>query len=214
MRVATIFLGLALGVETEAVFAQTSLEVTEKVRACSLLAATQQRVECLDKLLQDIGESGEGTSTSASPVAGNWIVSETVSPIDYTPVIVATASSKATPNSSALQVSIQCRGGRTDVVLSGGALTRRAEDYRVWYRVDDRPKMGLTTGSSSSGIGVAIKDDVVQLLHSLPDEGTVAFSVTVPAGPVSEGRYALPALKAVLNRLTSPCKWPAALGRR
>jgi hypothetical protein len=151
---------------------------------------------------------------SASPVAGDWIVSETVSPIDYAPVIVATASSKAASAGSAMQVSIRCHGGRTDVALSGVALTRRAEDYRVSYRVDDGQATALTTGNPSSGIGVAIKGDTVRLLHSLPDEGSIALSVAVDTGPVLEGRYALPALKAVLNRLTSPCKWPAPLGRK
>jgi hypothetical protein len=215
MRAATVFLGLALGVEIEAALAQTSLEVTEKIRACSLLA-TQQRIECLDKLVQDIGGSGEGASSTmpASPVADNWIVSETVSPIDYSPVVVATASSKAARNSDAMQFSIQCRSGRTDLVLSSAALTRQAEDYRVWYRVDDGQTTGLTTGSSSSGTGVSIKGDAVRLLHSLPDKGIIVFAATVPAGLVLEGSYALPALKAVLNRLASPCKWPAALGRK
>jgi hypothetical protein len=73
-------------------------------------------------------------------------------------------------------------------VLSGAALTRRAEGYRVSYRVDDGQTTGLATGSSSSGIGVAIKGDAVRLLHSLPDEGSIAFSIAVPVGPVLEGR--------------------------
>jgi hypothetical protein len=215
MRAATIFLGLALGMEAETALAQTSLEVTEKLRTCWLLAS-QQRIECLDKLLQDFGESGEGASStmSASPVAGSWIVSETVSPIDYTPVIVATARSKVASNASPMHVSIQCRSGRTDVVLSGAALTRPAEEYRVSYRVDDGQTTGLTTGSASSGVGVAVKGDAVRLLHSLPDGSTIAFSIAVPSGPVLEGRYAMPALKAVLNRLASPCKWPAVFGRK
>ena len=63
-------------------------------------------------------------------------------------------------------------------------------------------------------MGVAIKGDAVGLLHLLPDDGTIAFSVAFPAGPVLEERYALPAPKAVLNRLASPCRGPAAFGRK
>jgi hypothetical protein len=213
MRAATIFLALALDIK--APLAQTSPDLAEKLRSCSLLA-TQQRVECLDKLLQDTGESREhASSTMSAPlVADNWIVSETVSPIDYAPVAVATASSKSAPNGDRMQVSIQCRGGRTDIVLSSAALTRQAEDYRVFYRVGKGPMTALTAGSPSVGNGVAIRGDPVRLLQSLPDEGTVAFSVAIAAGPVLEGQYALPALKAVLNQLTSPCKWPTALERK
>ena len=43
--------------------------------------------------------------------ADNWIVSETTSPLDYTPVIIATASfAVSRANSPAMQLSIQCRG--------------------------------------------------------------------------------------------------------
>jgi len=57
---------------------------------------------------------------------------------------------------------------------------------------------------------VAIKGDVVRLLASLPDRGSVYFRITAPQGEILEGRYALAGLNAALKRLAGPCKWPSA----
>jgi hypothetical protein len=145
-----------------------------------------------------------------APAADNWIVSETTSPIDYTPVTIATASSGGGPDGSTLQLSIQCRGGRTDLMIGGPALTRRGEDYVVSYAVNDGQPVVVAAGTPASGTGLAIRGDVVRLLASLPDRGEVAFRVTTRQGAALEGRYALAGLKIVLDRLAVPCKWPAA----
>ena len=116
------------------------------------------------------------------PAADNWIVSETTSPLDYTPVAIATASSSGGPDGATLQLSIQCRGGRTDLVIGGPALTRRVEDYVVSYGVNDGQPVVVAVGAPASGTGVAIKGDVVRLLASLPDRGEVFFRVDRPAG--------------------------------
>ena len=113
------------------------------------------------------------------------------------------------PDGAPLQLSIQCRGGRTDLVIGGPALTRRAEDYLVSYGVNDGQPVVVAAGPSASGTGVAIKGNVVRLLASLPDRGEVAFRVTTRQGAALEGRYALAGLKIVLGRLAAPCKWPA-----
>jgi hypothetical protein len=144
--------------------------------------------------------------------ADNWIVSETTSPLDYTPVAIATASSRAGPDGATLQFSIQCRGGRTDLVISDPALTLRAEDYVVSYAVNDSPPAVVAAGTAASGTGVALRGDVVRLLASLPDRGDIAFRVANRQGATLEGRYALAGLKTLLARLAVPCKWPAAAG--
>jgi hypothetical protein len=149
-----------------------------------------------------------------APAADNWIVSETTSPLDYTPVAVATVSSGGGPGGGTLQLSIQCRGGRTELVIGGPTITRRGEDYLVSYGVNDGQPVVVATGTPASGTGVAIKGNVVRLLASLPDQGEVAFRVTARQGAALEGRYALAGLKIVLGRLAVPCKWPAAAAPR
>ena len=117
-----------------------------------------------------------------APAADDWIVSETTSPLDYTPVAIATASSSSGPDGGAMQLSIQCRGGRTELVIGGPALARRVEDYVVSYAVNDGQPVVVAVGAPASGTGVALKGDVVRLLASLPDRGEVFFRVTARQG--------------------------------
>jgi hypothetical protein len=208
---ATICVAFALGPASAGALAQGGSDAMEKLRACSLLAQAQ-RLECLEKLSRDIAPPPR-PAASRAPAADNWIVSETTSPIDYTPVAIATASASDGPDGSPLQLSIQCRGGRTELVIGGPTLTRRGEDYLVSYGVNDGQPVVVATGTPASGTGVAVRGDVVRLLASLPDQGEVAFRVTARQGAALEGRYALAGLKVVLDRLAGPCKWPAGAPR-
>jgi hypothetical protein len=58
----------------------------------------------------------------------NWIVSETTSPVNYTPIVTATASSRGGPDGSLMKLAIYCRGGRTELVVSGPAVSRGGAD--------------------------------------------------------------------------------------
>ena len=144
---------------------------------------------------------------AAAPTAGKWIISETRSPIDYSPVAIATASSSAGPD-AVLQLSIQCRGGRSEMVIRSAPLMRRAEDHVVSYAINGAPPVTVTSGLSSSGSGIVLKGDVAGFLASLPAEGAIAFRVADRQGETLEGHYDLPGIKALVARMAGPCKWP------
>ena len=144
---------------------------------------------------------------ATAPTASKWIVSETRSPIDYSPVAIATAASSTGPD-GVLQLSIQCRGGRSEMVIRSAPLMRRAEDHVVSYAVNDAPPVTVTSGLSSSGSGIGLKGDVAGFLLSLPAEGAIAFRVADRQGRTLEGRYDLAGIKALVARLAGPCKWP------
>jgi hypothetical protein len=187
----------------------------DRLRACAVLHPAE-RVECLEKLSSDLGPSPPKPAPAPAPAAEvpppdeNWIVSQTTSPFDYSPIAIATASTSSRPDGVPLRLSIQCRGGGTELVLAGAPIKPRGEGYAVAYRVDEGGPVPLATGAPASGTGVAIKGDVVRLLASLPDRGSVSFRITAPQGATLEGRYALAGLNAVLRRLAGPCKWPTA----
>lgn len=215
MKIVTIYMALVLGLTSAGALAQVAGAAMEKLRVCSVLADTE-RLDCLDKLSREISPPSRPASATPTPpgaaaaAADNWIVSETTSPVDYTPVAIATALSTAGPDGAKLQLSIQCRGGRTDLVIAAPAITRRTEDYVVSYGVDGGQPVALAAGAPASGTGLAIKGDIVRLLALLPDRGEVAFRVTAREGVAVEGRYAIAGLKTVRDRLAVPCKWPAA----
>ena len=216
MRTATIGAALTLGLASTGALGQDAGELTEKLRACSQLA-NPERLECLEKLSRDISPPSPArpavsSALGVSPAASNWIVSETTSPVDYSPVATATASSSKGPNDPAMDLSIHCRGGRTELVISSPSLTRRVEEYVVSYGVNEAKPIVLVVSAAASGTGVAILGDVVRLLASLPGQGEITFRVTDRQGSTLEGRYALDGLKVLLGRLANPCKWPANAG--
>lgn len=211
MKIIMTNVALAFGLASAGAAAQGGGDATEKLRACSLLAPAEL-IDCLEKLSRDIAPPPPRATASApamAPAADNWIVSETTSPIDYTPVAVATASSGRGPDGASLLLSIQCRGGRTDLLIGGPTVTRRVEDYAVSYSVDDGQPVAVTVGAPTFGSGIAIKGDVVRLLASLPDRGDIVFRVSDRHGAALEGRYGLGGLKSLLDQLAVPCKWPA-----
>jgi hypothetical protein len=216
MRTATIPLAVTLVVASAPVVAQTPGDPMAALRACSQLEGSA-RLDCLDKLSRDIAPPPRAVPPPApapaaaqdKPAAADtWLVSETTSPVDYTPVAVATAQATGT-DGGVLQLSIQCRGGRSEMVVSGPTAPR-PEDYTVSYRVNGGAPVPVATGAPASGSGAAFRTDIAALLRSLPDDGEISVRLATRQGAARDGNWSLAALKTVRERLAATCKWPFA----
>lgn len=201
-----ISLSVAFEVASGLAFAQGAADPMAGLRACSLMER-EERLECLENLSRNIAP--------ARPVPGadNWIVSETTSPVDYTPVVTATTFSRDGSNVSSMQLSIRCRAGRTELVVAGPAISRSKEGYAISYRINDGAQVELPAAPSSSGTGVAFTGDVVRLLQALPEEGEVVIRLVTRTGAAQNGYFLLGGLKMVRERLAAPCKWPQAAAK-
>jgi hypothetical protein len=186
---------IALASAGASAMAQAAGDPMDKLRACSMLAGAE-RAKCLDRL-------SEGTATPDS-----WIVSETTSPLDYSPVVIASATARGAPDGSGMKLSIACRGGNTSLVLSGPGVSPTVEGYAVSYAVDGGAPTTLVAAAAASGTAMAIVGDVVRLLVSLPPQGEVAFRIAGRRGVTLEGRYSLDGLKTARERMAVPCRWP------
>lgn len=207
MRSAAPPLFVAFELASGVAFAQNVADPMAQLRACSLMARTE-RLECLDRLSRNVV-----SPPRPAPAAGNWIVSETTSPVDYTPVVAATTSSRAGSDSSAMQLTMHCRGGRTELVVAGPAISGSGGDYAISYRINDDPPVQIAAGSPSFGAGAAFKGDVVHLLQSLPEEGDLAVRLSPRTGVAHEGYFSLGGLKMVRDKLAAACKWPQAFAK-
>ena len=138
----------------------------------------------------------------------NWIVSETTSPVNYTPIVTATAFSRGGSDGSSMHLSIHCRGGRTELVVAGPAVSRSGADYVISYRVNDGQPVQLAAGSPSFGTGAAFTGDIVRLLQSLPENGHIAVRISARGGAAQDGHFSLGGLKTVREKLAAACKWP------
>ncbi|HEY4167981.1 MAG TPA: hypothetical protein VGM96_14450 [Reyranella sp.] len=214
MKTGIMGAALTFGLLSASALAQGADDASDKLRVCSLMEQAE-RLICLNKLAEEIrppAASAAMPSAPGAPASDNWIVGETTSPVDYSPVVVATTSSSGGADGNALKLAIQCRGGRTDLVFVSPSLTRRSEDYALSYVIADGSPVKVAVAKPASGTGVAVKGDVVRLLTSLPDRGEIAVRIAAPDGSAVEGRYSLESLKGVRHRLAAPCRWPAAAG--
>jgi hypothetical protein len=202
MRVAAFPLFVALAPVTEIAFAEEVRDPLGQVRACSLMKRAE-RLECLDKLSRSI--------TPPAPATGNWTVSETTSPVDYTPIVVAITHSGE--GDDITQLTIYCRGGRTELVVAGLGVPGGRQDYALTYRINGNEPVQTGAGAPSFGTGAALKGDVVRLLQSLPERGDISVRVVPRAGSIHEGHFSLGGLNAVRVKLASACKWPQAAAK-
>lgn len=205
MIAAAILLFLALGAASMVALAQTTNDPMTRLRACSAMEQSE-RLACLERLSRSI-PSPQRTPAEAS----GWIVSETTSPVDYSPIMSAATTSRASADGSFMQLTIHCRNGRTELALSGPSIARGGEDYLISYRVHDDPPIQAPAATPSFGAGAAFRGDVVRLLQTLPAEGDLTIRISSTRGAAQEGVFSLNGLKIVRDKAATACKWPHAI---
>lgn len=105
------------------------------------------------------------------PTSTNWVISETTSPIDYSPLVTGSIRSTSRAKDAPGELAVRCLGHRTEFLVrtDGTWGPTRGHELRVDYQVNDRPAVGLQWILSSDGKTATYKDDPVSLLQSLPD---------------------------------------------
>jgi hypothetical protein len=207
MKRGTIPFPVALAILNEIGLAQGADDPMAQLRACSLMERAD-RLECLDKLSRGIAPQAR-----PAPQEDGWIVSQTTSPVDYTPIATATTSSRQVESGPAMQLSIRCRGGHTELAVAGPAISGRGEDYVISYRVNDGQPVQIAATVPAFGAGVALKGDAVPLLQSLPDQGDLTIHISPRVGTAHDGIFSLAGLQTVRGKMAAACKWPHAVAK-
>jgi hypothetical protein len=198
---------IALAIASGIVLAQGPNDPMEQLRACSAMERAD-RLECLDRLSHAVAPAAV-----SAPTEDGWIVSQTTSPLDYTPIATATTSSREGAGGSAIQLSIRCRGGRTELAVAGPAMPGRGDGYVISYRVNGGPPVQRAGIAPAFGDGVAFGGDAVGLLRSLPGEGELDIQLLPRVGAAREGMFSLTGLEKVRRKIEAACKWPHAVAK-
>lgn len=175
-----------------------------QLRSC-LQKEHAEHLGCLNKLTRTVAPQRRLTPED------DWIVSQTTSPVDYAPIATATASSRSGTDDSAIQLSIRCRGGRTELVLAGPGISRGNGDDAISYRVNDNPAAQVAAAVPAFGPGVAFAGDVVRLVQSLPDGGELIVLLSPRSGAAHDGTFSLAGLDTARAKIATACKWPRAI---
>jgi hypothetical protein len=197
MRGAAILVVAGIALTSGIAWTQGSEDPAAQLRDCSPMEGAEQ-MECPDK----------GTPVhQAASKADNWIVSQTTSPVDYSPVATATTLSDDGATESAMKLSIRCRRGRTELVVAGPGISGRGNDYAISYRVNNGQQVQIAAAPSASGAGVAFGGDVIALLQSLPDAGSLSVRLASRTGTAVDGTFSLGGWEAVRAKMSVSCKW-------
>jgi hypothetical protein len=153
-----------------------------------------------------------GFGIPAKPQDTNWIVSETTSPVDYSPLVTAVIRSTTGAQDAPDTLAIRCLGPRTEIVLrtEGTWRASRAGKVQVEWQVNDQPPVRLQWMASADGKTLSYGNDTVGFLRSLPEGARLKIKVLDGAGPGHEATFQLAGLDAVLKKIAAPCSWSAA----
>jgi hypothetical protein len=145
----------------------------------------------------------------ARPIGANWVISETTSPIDYSPLLTALLRSTSQVKDAPSAFTVRCVGKRTELVLhtEGTWTAPRGRELRVDYQVNDQPVVGLQWILSSDGKTATYKDDPVGLLQSLPDGARLKINVADRASSSHEATFQIDGWDVVRNKIGTACKW-------
>src|ERR1700686_1162879 len=112
MRVPAI--AMALSISSHAACGESATDAITRLKSCFQLDGAAQ-VECLEKLSREL--SDKDVQSSVQPAEGTWVISETTSPVDYSPIITAATLSRSNAKDAPTTFAIRCRGQRTDVLV-------------------------------------------------------------------------------------------------
>jgi type VI secretion system VasI family protein len=166
------------------------------------------------------GVSAGRVDSPAKPQDTNWIVSETTSPLDYSPLVTAVTRSTTGARDAPDTLAIRCVGPRTEILLRTEEPWRapRPGKVQVECQINDQPLVKQQWMASADGKTVSYGNDTIGFLQSLPEGARLKIKVLDGAGRAHEAKFELAGLDAVLKRIATPCKWPAAdkmsLGKR
>jgi hypothetical protein len=175
-------------------------------RAACFQSVRATQVECLE----NISHEPPTGSAQNQPADTAWVVSETTSPVDYSPLITAVTHSTSSPKDAPNTLAVRCRGPHTELLLrtKGTWRASRASEVQVDYQINDQPFVRLQWTVSADGKTASYKDDAVGLLRSLPEGARLKISVFDRQGLGQEATFQLTGLDSVRKKIGLACKWP------
>jgi hypothetical protein len=142
----------------------------------------------------------------------DWVVSETTSPVDYSPLFSAVIRSTSGENDGPNSFAVRCRAQRTEVSLgtNGTWSAPRGNVLQVDHQIDDRPSVRQPWILAADGKTATYKDDAVELLRSIPDGAALKVAVADKDNVRREATFQLAGLSAIRQKVAAACKWTPA----
>jgi hypothetical protein len=208
---AWLLAGLALASINQESKAQPADDTVTRIRACLRYEGTA-REACFDALWREL--TREASLTGLPPVrrADDWIVSATMSPVDYSPQITATKITRKTSGNAPSLLTVGCRSQRTEISLgtTGAWKPLRGDDVQVAYRLNSQQEVQERWTASTAGHAATLRGDAARLLGLMSDPGQFGVRVQDGSGPTPSATFDLAGVDAVRKKIDTACKSPPA----
>ena len=208
MRVRLLAL-LALLSVSQASFAQPIEKAIARIKSC-LDSDGTARQECVDRLWRELDGSDPPASGQSSDVP--WIVSETLSPLDYSPQVTATKLARSTVNNAPSTLTIGCRAQRIEISVgtAGAWKPSGSDELRVSHRINGQPEVQGRWAALGEGRTAVFRGDAAKFLSSLADGGQLWVRVHDGLGLAHEATFQLGGLEPVRQKIIAVCSSPSA----
>jgi hypothetical protein len=143
----------------------------------------------------------------------NWVVSETTSPVDYSPLISATIRPRQKVNSGLSGLTISCRAKRIELSLRlmEDVDVPRFGEIQIVSQINDQHPIKQRWIWDEEGIILNYVQDPVVFLQSVPDGARLRLGIGDSKGARHMAVYQLFGLDAVRKKIGRICAWPTSV---
>jgi hypothetical protein len=156
-----------------------------------------------------IGSSDSETRNVKTVRDTEWIISETTSPVDYSPLVTAVLSSTSNVKNGPNTLTVRCRAQRTELSIrtNGAWGGPRSNELLVDYQISGQPVVRQPWMLSADGKTATYKNDSVELLRSIPDGATLKIAVADKGNVRLAATFEPTGLAGVRQKVGTACKW-------
>jgi hypothetical protein len=156
-----------------------------------------------------IGSNSSGKNNDKPARVADWIVSETTSPVDYSPLVIAAVRAKSDVKDGPNALAVRCRARHTELSIrtDGAWGAPSGNDLLVDYQINDHPVVRQPWMLSADGKTATYKYDPVELLRSMPEGATLKVAVADKGNVRREATFELAGLSGVREKVGTACKW-------
>ena len=208
---AWLLAGLALVGLNQESRAQPAEDTVTRIRACLRYEVTA-REACFDALWRALTREASLATVPPVRTGDDWIVSATMSPVDYSPQITATKVTRKTSGNAPSMLTVGCRSQRTEISLgtTGAWKPLIGDDVRVAYRLNTQQEVQERWLTSTGGNAATLRGDAARLLDLMSDPGQFGVRVQDGSGATPPATFDLAGVEGVRKKIDTACKSPPA----
>jgi hypothetical protein len=139
------------------------------------------------------------------PSANRWIVSETTSPIDYSPLVTAVLEPIRYEDNGPVNLAVRCREKHIELTLQFSGNSTWRNEPQIYFQTEDQPPAQLDVSWSADGKIATVKNDPVSLLQPVPDGSALKISASEHAPQATT--FQLAGLNGIKRKVGAACNW-------